>query len=122
MWCRLNSRVSNSNINALLTRTGAIGATPDGGEIVVSLRSDTEFSELAVSDTGVGIADEDIATITNPFERGRVGTYEHQDGIGLGLAITKSLIELHDGKLGIDSKLGKGTTVSVRLPHASRAA
>ena len=80
---------------AINLMSNAVKFTPKGGEIVVSLRCDDQFSELFVSDTGVGIADEDLATITNPFERGRVGSYEHKDGIGLGLAITKSLIDLH---------------------------
>ncbi len=102
---------------ALNLISNAVKFSKDGGEIVVALRSRSDCSEITVSDQGAGIAEEDLVTITKPFERGRVGAYEHKDGIGLGLAITKSLIELHDGTLGISSELGKGTTVTVRLPH-----
>lgn len=107
---------------ALNLISNAVKFTPDGGEVAVSWMVNDRYGELIVADTGVGIADEDLATITRPFERGRVGTYEHQDGIGLGLAITKSLIELHDGQLAIDSRVGEGTTVSVRLPYFAAAA
>jgi PAS domain S-box-containing protein len=104
---------------ALNLMSNAVKFSQDGGEIVVSYRCDNGWSELSVVDEGKGIAKEDIPTITNPFERGRIGAYEDMDGIGLGLAITKSLIELHDGTLGITSKLGEGTTVTVGLPQRS---
>ncbi len=107
---------------AINLMSNAVKFTPAGGEIVVSLKADENYSELLVSDTGVGIADGDLANITKPFERGRVGTYDQQDGIGLGLAITKSLIELHDGELSISSQVGTGTTVCVRIPRLARAA
>ena len=104
---------------ALNLITNAVKSTPDGGQIVASMRVEEGFSEFCVSDTGAGIAKDDLTVITNPFERGRVGTYERQDGIDLGLAITKSLIELHNGTFDIASQIGKGTTVSVRLPRAA---
>lgn len=97
----------------------AVKFTPDGGEIVVSVRPDDRSCTLCVSDTGIGIADEDLANITKPFERGRVGAYEHKDGIGLGLAITKSLVEMHAGTMTIDSQPGEGTAVSVTFPDVA---
>ena len=95
----------------------AVKFTPDGGEIVVSVRAVDRTCALCVSDTGIGIADEDLVNITKPFERGRVGACEHKDGIGLGLAITKSLVELHDGAMSIDSRPGEGTAVWVKFPN-----
>lgn len=102
--------------------SNAVKFTPDGGEIVVAVKSGYGWSELSVSDTGVGIPQEDLATITNPFERGRISEFEHKEGIGLGLAITRSLIELHDGELSIVSRVNEGTTVSVRFPDPTTVA
>lgn len=102
--------------------SNAVKFTPDGGEIVISVRYEAGWSELSVRDTGVGIAEADLPTITNPFERGRVGEFERKEGVGLGLAITKSLVDLHDGKLSILSRVNGGTTVTVRLPDAARYA
>jgi signal transduction histidine kinase len=72
---------------------------------------------ITIADTGVGIEEGHIATLVKPFERGRIDPYVSRGGVGLGLAITRSLVELHDGTLAITSQPGKGTTVTVRLPN-----
>jgi two-component system cell cycle sensor histidine kinase PleC len=69
-----------------------------------------------VRDTGIGIPEEKIPTLTDPFTRHDTNPYKTQDGVGLGLAICKSLVELHGGELSIESELGKGTVVSMMLP------
>ena len=57
--------------------------------------------------------------MTDPFERGQRDPYKSEDGTGLGLTIVQSLVELHGGKLKIESELGKGTRVRVSLPLRS---
>lgn len=102
--------------------SNAVKFTPEGGEIVVAVRYGPGWSELSVRDTGIGIAEADLKTITSPFERGRVSEFEKKEGIGLGLAITESLVDLHNGKLSIVSRVKEGTTVTARFPDVARFA
>ncbi len=97
--------------------TNAIKFTPAGGEVALltSQRADGAV-EFAVTDTGPGIAPQDIERILTPF--GQVGdVYARQHGgTGLGLPISQALVELHGGQLVIESEVGTGTTVRVLLP------
>ena len=70
-----------------------------------------------IIDTGKGITAEYLPNLTDPFARADTNPYMAEQGWGLGLAITQSLINLHEGKLDIKSKVGKGTTVTVTLPN-----
>ena len=73
--------------------------------------------ELAVADTGVGIAPEDVKRLGRPFEQ--AGAIEQRrQGTGLGLSLVRALAELHGGQMSIDSTLGEGTAVTVRMPVA----
>jgi signal transduction histidine kinase len=69
-----------------------------------------------VKDNGIGIAPEDIARVQKPFEQVETSLSRRYGGTGLGLPLTRKLIELHDGELIIDSEIGRGTTVTVALP------
>ncbi|PIW26537.1 MAG: hypothetical protein COW30_14500, partial [Rhodospirillales bacterium CG15_BIG_FIL_POST_REV_8_21_14_020_66_15] len=71
---------------------------------------------LRTTDTGCGIAQDSLPGITEPFARGDMDPYKSVEGWGLGLAICKTLIEKHDGRIEIESAAGRGTTVSVILP------
>ena len=71
---------------------------------------------VAVTDTGIGISEEDLARLAQPFEQIESQHSKTQQGTGLGLALTKSLVEMHDGALELASKPGVGTTVSFTLP------
>ena len=71
---------------------------------------------VTVSDTGIGIPEEDLPRLGRPFEQIEAHHSRKHEGSGLGLALSKSLVELHGGTLRIDSTLGKGTTVSFTLP------
>ena len=106
--------------------SNAIKFTPRGGKIAVSATviEQSSFSgvpseqrvRISVSDTGIGIAKDDLLRLAQPFEQIESQLSKSQPGTGLGLALTKSLVELHDGVLTLDSQPGQGTTVSFTLP------
>ena len=97
--------------------SNAVKFTPEGGHIVVALsREDDDRLRVAVTDTGIGIAAEDLTRLARPFEQVEGQHSKTTQGTGLGLALTKSLIELHGGALSIESEPGRGTTVSFDLP------
>ncbi|MBL8836665.1 MAG: hypothetical protein JNL66_10485 [Alphaproteobacteria bacterium] len=102
----------------------AIKFTPEGGKIVFAAHRTDAALALSVSDTGIGIAAADIAHVTEPFGRGTSSIARKIEGIGLGLPITRSLIEAHGGRLEIESELGRGTTIRLLFPttRARRAA
>jgi two-component system cell cycle sensor histidine kinase PleC len=103
--------------------SNAVKFTPEGGDIVVALsREDDERVRVAVTDTGIGIAEEDLARLARPFEQVEGQHSKTTQGTGLGLALTKSLIEMHGGTLTIESTPGRGTTVSFDLPIRKPAA
>jgi signal transduction histidine kinase len=72
-----------------------------------------------VRDTGTGIAPSDLERLGKPFEQVETAAVRAKEGTGLGLALVKSLTQLHGGEARISSVLGEGTTVTVRLPHAA---
>jgi two-component system cell cycle sensor histidine kinase PleC len=96
--------------------TNAIKFTPSGGTITVSAVPTDSFMHLYVADTGIGIAPKDMERLARPFEQIENQFSRTKEGTGLGLALTKSLIEMHSGRLEVDSTVGQGTTVSVILP------
>jgi signal transduction histidine kinase len=94
-------------LNLLLNAVQAI----DGqGTVTVSLRRDRQFAVMEVADTGRGIASDQLPNIFRPFYTTK------GDGTGLGLSLTRRIVEDHQGKIDVSSKVGKGTTFSVRLP------
>jgi len=97
--------------------TNAIKFTPEGG--AVRLYVSASFQKgilLKVTDTGIGIAPENIERVLRPFEQVESSYSRKHSGSGLGLPYAKRLTELHGGVLEIESELGKGTTVSVTFP------
>jgi PAS domain S-box-containing protein len=97
--------------------------TPSGGEIVVSARLHPENGKMhiSVSDTGIGIAAEDLEKIFARFFRADDPRVHEIAGTGLGLAIVKSLVEMHGGKIWVESELEKGSTFTFTLPTAKTA-
>jgi signal transduction histidine kinase len=83
---------------------------PDGGELTIIAREKDGFLELEVADTGSGIPEEIRDKIFDPLFTTRA------KGIGLGLAVCKSIIERHQGNIEVESQLGKGTTFRIKLP------
>jgi len=96
--------------------TNAIKFSNDGDEVIVRATAANDHHEIQVIDSGIGIAPEKMPTLTDPFTRHDADPHKPQDGVGLGLAISRSLIELHDGRLRFDSQPGRGTVVTVSLP------
>lgn len=106
---RLNRVLNNLVSNALRH-------TPAGGTITLWAKQESGATLLGVSDTGSGIAEQDLPHI---FERFYRGDSSRSDGeSGLGLPIARSLVEAHGGTITVDSALGKGTTFAIRLPGA----
>lgn len=97
--------------------TNAVKFTPKGGQVAVNVRSfDDGGIEVKISDTGVGIPEEEQALLFNPFERASHATNRVIEGTGLGLAISRALIEAHGGSISLQSRVGSGTTVTFTLP------
>jgi two-component system, cell cycle sensor histidine kinase PleC len=96
--------------------SNAIKFTPEGGRVTISLRGDPDYLSFQVQDTGIGIAKEELPRLGQPFEQVESQHSKAHQGTGLGLALSKSLVELHGGYMMIDSDLGKGTTVSFVIP------
>ena len=101
---------------ALNLVANAIKFTERGGSVTVSAAVEGSRLMLCVTDTGVGIAAEDLARIGDPFfQAGKTYQRKHE-GTGLGLSIVKGLVGLHNGEMNVQSTVGEGTTVTVALP------
>ena len=95
--------------------SNALKFTPRGGSVTVAAHGYGEDLEIVVSDTGVGIAEADLQRIGRPYEQaGDVA--QKTRGTGLGLSLVRALAELHGGAMSIESRLGEGTSVTVRMP------
>jgi signal transduction histidine kinase/DNA-binding response OmpR family regulator len=97
--------------------SNAIKYTPSGGEISVTV-SGAETATIRVKDTGVGIAAENLRNIFERFYQSETSESDFQEGTGIGLALTRELVELHRGEITVTSEVSKGTEFTVRLPVA----
>jgi signal transduction histidine kinase len=88
-------------------------AMPSGGKLTISNSASDGFVDVTIADTGAGISREDLVRIMEPLYSTKTR------GLGLGLAITKAIVEKHGGRLQVSSEQGKGSTFTVRLPAAS---
>ncbi len=94
----------------------AIKFTERGGQVTVSASVSGSQLALCIADTGVGIAPDDLKRIGAPFFQAGKTYQRRHEGTGLGLSIVKSLVALHGGELTVQSRIGEGTSVTVRLP------
>jgi GAF domain-containing protein len=95
--------------------SNAIKFTPEGGRIEVQAKPKDSVVEISVTDTGVGIAPEDLEAVFEEFRQ--VGTADKKvEGTGLGLALSRKFIELHGGKIWVTSQVGEGSTFTFRFP------
>ena len=98
--------------------SNAIKFTERGGKVTASAGVEGSRLVLRISDTGVGIAADDLKRIGDPFFQAGKTYQRRHEGTGLGLSIVKSLVGLHSGEMTVQSKLDEGTTVTVALPLA----
>jgi len=96
--------------------SNAVKFTPDGGSISVRATLDTDCVEVAVRDTGIGIAPEDQAAVFEEFTQVGRDYTKKAEGTGLGLALTKRIVELHGGRIWVESIPDRGTTFTIALP------
>ena len=100
--------------------SNAVKFTPDGGRVGVSVRTENGDVRVEVSDTGIGIAGEDQERIFEEFRQ--VGRERSREGTGLGLTLTKRFVELHGGRIWLQSTPGGGSTFGFTLPVRRAAA
>jgi two-component system phosphate regulon sensor histidine kinase PhoR len=99
----------------------AINYTPYGGRIAVRALLEGRMVHVEVQDTGIGIAPKDQVLVFERFFRTSAGKQTHQNGTGLGLAIVKRIVEMHGGKIELESTPGEGSVFHLYLPMVSSA-
>ena len=110
--CIIDPRQTEVILQNLISN--AIKYSPAGGKIELEVNIDASFLYLTIKDQGIGIPQEDMARLFEPFHRAlNVDTIE---GTGLGLSIVKNAVDLHGGTINVASELGKGTSFFVKLP------
>jgi cell cycle sensor histidine kinase DivJ len=101
--------------------SNAVKFTQRGGSITVNVRMSGNDCVFSVTDTGIGIAEADLAQVGDPFFQASDSYNRPYEGTGLGLSVVKGLVELHGGGFEIKSRLGEGTRVSARIPRSCQA-
>ncbi len=101
--------------------SNAVKFTPEGGRISLKAVMSNGAVEIAVSDTGIGIAPEDQGTIFEEFRQVGSDQVRKQEGTRLGLTLTKKFVEMHGGRIWVESAVGRGSTFTFTLPIGSEA-
>ncbi len=115
----LSALVDEQRIRQVLDNllSNAVKYSGAGGSVTVVLRRGADAIELAVSDTGIGIAQDEVEHVFGRFFRGGEALEKHIPGTGLGLNIVSSIVAAHDGAVTLESEVGRGSTFRVTLPH-----
>ena len=108
----------DTDLHSIFTNlvSNAVRYTRTGGEIRVTWTADADGANFCVIDNGIGIAEKDMSRLTERFYRVDIGRSRASGGTGLGLSIVKHALERHDGRLGIQSEVGKGSTFICHFP------
>lgn len=106
-------RIEQVMLNVL---SNAIKYTPENGRIKAFITRNGDYVHIRVDDTGIGISKKHLARIFDRFYRVDKARSRNMGGTGLGLSIAKEIIELHQGEIEIDSKVGAGTSIMIRIP------
>ncbi|HWR26128.1 MAG TPA: response regulator [Methanosarcina sp.] len=96
--------------------SNAIKFTPTGGKITISSKVKEEIAQFSVTDTGIGISEEDKQKLFKPFTQVDSSISRKYEGTGLGLVLVKKFVELHGGNISCESEVGKGTTFTFEIP------
>lgn len=112
--CGKSGAISQVILNLVVNACQAID---DFGELIIKTSADDKFATLTVSDTGCGIPEDKLVTIFDPFYT----TKANDQGTGLGLSVSHSIVKQHGGRIQVESEVGKGTTFSIILPLGSCA-
>ena len=119
----VHAEINTSQVQQVLLNLiiNARQAMQDGGQLVVSVSSNTDdnMAEILVSDTGSGISEEKLQRIFEPFFSTKTSDAQGQGGTGLGLSLCREIIEAHEGRIRVESAVGKGTRFTLRLPLVS---
>lgn len=97
--------------------SNALRYTPEDGYVVVAVSQEGRDAIVSVTDTGIGIAKEDLARVFSRFWRSDASRERESGGLGVGLALTKEIIDRHHGFIGVESELGKGTKFTLHIPR-----
>lgn len=98
--------------------SNAVRYTPENGMVTVDLTRENGYAKISVTDTGVGIAEEDLKKVFSRFWRADVARQNVDGGLGIGLALVKEVVDQHFGDISVASKLGEGSTFTMRIPLA----
>nr|WP_321498772.1 PAS domain S-box protein [uncultured Methanolobus sp.] len=94
----------------------AIKFTNEGGSVIIGTKNDGEFVHISVTDTGIGISPDGLTKLFKPFTQLESFESRTYEGTGLGLALSKEIVELHGGHISAESEVGKGSTFTFALP------
>ncbi|MFJ4170215.1 sensor histidine kinase [Paenarthrobacter sp. NPDC089714] len=114
----LEARVDSSRMSQVLDNlvSNAIKYSPDGGDVVVAAWEDQDYVFCRVSDTGMGMTEEEASEVFTKFFRAGGVRNSAIPGVGLGLPISKAIVEAHGGSIELESEPGRGTTFTVKVP------
>jgi signal transduction histidine kinase len=113
LWCD-ERKLKRMLLNLI---TNAVKATPSGGRIAVRVTDEDAGIVVSVKDTGVGIPAEDLERVLEPFVQVESALNRRHEGTGLGLALVKAMIEIHGGRIELQSEVGRGTIVRLIFPR-----
>ena len=100
--------------------SNAVKFTPDGGRVGIRAAREGQAVQVSVADTGIGIAPDDQAKIFEAFSQVGTDQARKREGTGLGLTLTRQFVELHGGRIWVESEVGKGSTFTFTLPERAR--